>query len=54
MELTPQLADPTGRHLELATQVGGALVAGHRPDEAPLAGGEGPQPGREVDPERLT
>src|SRR5207249_5774405 len=51
-ELPPLLADPARRQLELPAQVPGALVAGHRPDQAPLTAREGLQPGREVDPER--
>src|SRR5262249_47096841 len=51
-KLAPQLADPPRRHLELLAQVLGALALGHRPDEAPLAAGERPEPGREINAER--
>src|SRR4051794_10460311 len=50
-ELPAHLADPSGRHLEGLAQVLGALVAGHRLDDAALPWREGLQPGREVETE---
>src|SRR5262245_65201812 len=48
VEFLAHLADPAGRDLELLAQVRGALVARHGPDDTPLTGRKGPQPGREV------
>src|SRR5262249_62020655 len=45
VEFLAQLADPAGRDLELLAQVRGARVARHGPDDTPLTGRKGPQPG---------
>ena len=53
-ELAAELADPTGAHAELVRDIERPLAQHQVGDHAPVPVGQGQQPGREIEPERLT